>query len=228
METEVQRIAAAQQARWQTLGVEPTPRGTPRLPQYRKDFDPEVVVTVRDEQTGECAPFLLRSGRPLKAAECLPERADLALDEQGRMLPQAAFEQRYKVYLESFVMPSDANPHFEPVPRVEDYINAKPDQWTASRGYVEIDFDPTSGGEFVPKFYVDPQGNSVPVEEYEADQAAKAERDDRMEALLLALGEKVLSSDSGDQTIVPVEMPEKPAPRRRGRPPKNRDGDEAA
>lgn len=205
MENEVQRIAAAQTARWQHLRCEVTDRGTPRLAQFRKTFSPETDVTVRDPETGTYGPFLLRGGRVLRAAECLPERADLALNEQGQLLDQATFEQRYREYLDTFVMPADSNPHFEPVPKVDDYINAKPDTWTASRAYVEIDFDPTSGGEFVPQFYVDHQGNSVSVEEYEREKAEKAARDDRMESLLLALGEKVLKAEPGDQTIVAVE-----------------------
>jgi len=215
MENEVQRIAAAQQARWQHLRAEVTDRGTPRLIEFRKDFADNVQVTIRDPETGGYAPFLLKSGRPLMASECLPERADIALDEQGRLYDQATFEQRYLAYLDTFVVPSSTNLKDEPIPRVTDYINAKPDIWTSSRAYVEIDFDPTSGGEFVPQYYVNEKGESVSVEEYNAKQADREARDDKMEALLLALGEKVLAGDTskvvtveqdeGEATVVPLE-----------------------
>ncbi|GEM_PF-6677075 len=194
--TEAQHIAVAQQARWQAMNVEVTDRGTPRLPQFRKNFSgTDLDVKIRDPQTGEYGPYLLRSGRTLKAHECLPERADLALDEQGHLIDQAEFEQRYRQYLDSFVMPSDANPHFEPVPNVARYINARPDHFTASKGMIEIDFEPGQPGDFKPKFYVDEQGNSIPVEEFEAKQSEKAAHSERIEQLLVMLAENQIGKD---------------------------------
>lgn len=233
METEMQRIATAQKARWEAMQCEITERGTPRLPHYKKDFrGSDLEVKIRDERTGEKVPFLLRSGRPLKASECLPDHADLCLDEEACLVSQDTFERRYAEYLQSYVMPSDADPHFEPVPNVQRFLNQKPDIHTASAGMVEIDFEPGDPSEFKPLNYVDAEGNSIPVEEYEARESARDAREERLEAILVHLAEAQIGKDqivgvSGENVEVPVEQPKKRGP---GRPRKNppTGGNEAA
>lgn len=240
METEVQRIAAAQRARWEAMSVEVTDRGTPRLPQFKKDFsNSDLTVMQFDKDSREKVPFLLRSGRPLKASECLPDHADLCLDEEACLVDQSEFERRYGIYLQSYVMPSTSDPHFEPIPNVAEFLNQKPDTHSASRrGMVEIDFEPGSADDFKVKFYVDEQGNSIPVEEYERQQNEKERRDERLEKLLVLLAENQIGSDklaavsvdeSGEATVTDIEV-DTPPKKRRGRPPKNPrpEGDEAA
>ena len=90
--------------RWQRNGHEPVwDRGTVRLREFKKSFSRGLEVTVLDKASGQYVPLMLRCGRPLLCSEVLPERADLALDEDGHLLSQADFEQNYHVYLASFV-----------------------------------------------------------------------------------------------------------------------------
>lgn len=112
-------------------------RGLCRLLKYKKDFGPDVTVKV------DGAPLILASaGRPLMAHEVLPERGDLALDEDGNVLPQAAFTSRFQEWLGSFIFPEDTTLAAEPVPNVIAYVTATPDEFSESPGYVEIGYDP--------------------------------------------------------------------------------------
>lgn len=213
METQAQSMNRAQRDKWDMLGATPVwERGTVRLPQFRKSFDASTEVMVRNADTGVLEPFKLKSGRTLMASEVMPERADLALTESGEVLGQRDFEANYEVYLEAFVMPKGFDRSAEPIPNVLRFINAKPDSWGESRGTVEIDFDPHAGGEFSPQVMFDGT-NEIPREEYERDLAAKSAKEDRMEALLLALGEKVLAQESEEAfEAAPAEKPKEAAP----------------
>lgn len=169
MATQVESMARAQRDKWEILGCKPIwERGTVRLPQLMKVFPADLVVTVRDRKTNEYKPFMLRSGRPLRASEILPERADLALDEKGRLLDQMEFEQNYMAYLDSFVMAPGSEIQNEPIPNVARYVNAKVDPWGESRGTVEIDFEPDFDRQFVPKKLIDANGNDAELTDMKA------------------------------------------------------------
>lgn len=202
MATEARMIDPAQVSRWQMMGAEPVyERGTVRLAQYRKNFSPDVVVKIRDRKTGELSPYLLRSGRPLRAVEALPERADLCLDEDGVLVDQAEFSERWRVYLESFHVESIDSMAHEPVPNVARFINAKMDEWGESKGVVEIDFDPHVNGEFEPKHLFDGD-REIPVEEFRKSVA----KQDKLEELLLKLGDRVVGDDSAaPENVISVE-----------------------
>ena len=212
METQVQSIARKQRDKWEMIGATPIwERGTVRLPQFKKTFADDVEVKVRDKKTFELRPFKLRSGRTLMASEILPERADLALDEDGVLLDQREFEDNYNVYLESFVFPPGADPRYEPVPNVANYINAKRDPWKLETlTYVEIDFDFDPNAEFKPKQLYGPNGE--PEEEYLKKQA---EEQNDIKALLALLAKQQIGADqiavvdeSGKVEGVPIAEPE--------------------
>lgn len=194
-------ISQKQAAAWQMNRHEPVyERGTVRLAEYRKTFPDDARVMVRDKGTHELVPFTLRSGRPLFIRECLPERADLCLDADGVLLEQHEFRERYIVFLSSYLTPPNFDVSAEPIPNVAAYLNRKPDEWSESSGMVEIDYDPNFGDEFKPRVMFD--GNrEIPVEEYERQQAEKQAKEDRMERLLMAIGEKVLVE--GDAAPIP-------------------------
>lgn len=204
METSTQVLQRRQAEVWQRIGAEPVyARGTVRLAQFKKTFAPGQQVKIRDPHTGELAPYLLRSGRPLLCSEVMPERADLALDEDGVMLTQPEFKERYERYLASFVMPEGSDPSLEPIPSVARYINAKNDPFGESRGIVEIDYDAKLEQGFKPKKFYGPDGETE--EEY---LAAKSDQKD-MKAILAKLVELQMAqhpvNDQKDaDEIVPV------------------------
>lgn len=153
-------IQQEQLNKWQRLGHEPMwDRGTVRLREFKRTLPRDLDVTVLDKRTGQYVPFMLPCGRPLKCGEVLPERADLALDDEGHLLSQADFEQRYDIYLAAFVYPSGSDLAFEPVPNVVQYVSEMPDPWSESKGMVTIG-TPRDTGEFVPKARFGPNGET--------------------------------------------------------------------
>ena len=130
--------------RWSSMGYEIIyERGTVRLPQFRKTFAKDVNVTVYSEEVGGYVPYILpQSGKVLRANDVLPERADLALDEKGRVLHQGDFANNYATWLESWSMGENAEPGCEPIPKVINYISTVQDTFSGSGGPIEIGFDP--------------------------------------------------------------------------------------
>lgn len=171
--------------KWQLMGAEPVfDRGTVRLPQFRKTFGSDIPVTVFDREAGAYRPLVLSDGKPLMAHEVLPERADLALDKDGRVLNQGDFAQNYEVYLDSFIYPAGSNPRDEPVPNVVAYVREMPDPYSESSGSVEIRFDPKLDKPFRPIHRFGPNGESE--EEWKREQAKS---NDDQKALLKMLAE---------------------------------------
>lgn len=203
METSTQVLQRRQAEVWQRIGAEPVyARGTVRLAQFKKTFAPGQQVKIRDPHTGELAPYLLRSGRPLLCSEVMPERADLALDEDGVMLTQPEFKERYERYLASFVMPEGSDPLIEPIPAVDQYINKKPDPAGNSRALVPLDYE-RDDGNFKPKKLYGPDGETE--EEY---LAAKSDQND-MKAILaklveLQMAQQPVNDQKAADEIVPV------------------------
>lgn len=154
-------IHAQQIAKWQRLGHEPIwERGTVRLRELRHQVPANQPVQVLDKASGEYRPLILSCGRPLLCGEVLPERADLALDNEGRLLSQADFEARYEKYLSAFSYPDGSDINFEPVPNVVNYVKEHPDPYSESRGMIEIGFDPKLNEDFKPKARFGPNGET--------------------------------------------------------------------
>tara|TARA_R100000808_G_scaffold24467_1_gene56428 strand:+ start:6981 stop:7793 length:813 start_codon:yes stop_codon:yes gene_type:complete len=167
---QAQMIHQKQLQKWQMNGHEPVyERGSVRLANFKKSLPDDLEVTVLDPATNDYVPFILTCGRALKCGEVLPERADLALDEKGRLRSQAEFEQAYSVFLDAFVYVEGSDTGFEPVPNVVDFVRQTPDTFSESSGMIEIGFDPKLDEEFKPQRRYGPDGQSE--EEYQQEQA---------------------------------------------------------
>jgi hypothetical protein len=212
--SELKSLAQAQISRWMSNGDEPIrQRGSVRLAKFKKTLPADLEVTVFDKNREAYVPLLLSDGKPLKCGEVLPERADLALDEKGRLLSQSDFEARYDLFLNSFVFPEGSEVGFEPVPFVVNYIKETPDQWSESRGMVEIRYNPRIDEEFKPKKRFGPNGESE--EEYLKDQA-KSNGDIAAALSILAQNQAALTQFLMQQGApgvnVPVAAPQQEAP----------------
>lgn len=171
--SELREIDEAQQRKWAMLGHEPIyARGSVRLAEFKKNFPRDLPVTVFDKDAETYRPVILSNGKPLLAGDVLPERADLALDERGRVLSQGEFERNYEQYLDAFVYPAGSDPHYEPVPNVVNYIKETPDTFSSSRGMVEIGFDPKLNAPFRPNQRYGPNGETE--EEWKREQAKQS------------------------------------------------------
>jgi hypothetical protein len=194
METQVDQLNQKQRQRWMEQGIEITPFGI-RIPTMKKSFSADLEVTVRDPETEEWRPYLLRSGRPLLCSEIIPDFADLALDEKGHLLDQLHFQENYKVFLEAFIYPSGSEAQNEPVPNVSRFVNRKPDEWGESKGMVEIDFDPKLGQEFVPQKLIDKDGNDAKLDEMQSVLMKLSE---------IAIGQNQIEGPEDEPTPAPV------------------------
>lgn len=160
MAAELQNIQEKQVQKWLRYGHEPIyERGTVRLRDFKKTLPPGLDVTVFSKELGTYVPLMLSCGRALKCGEVLPERADLALDDEGHLLSQGEFEQRYEAYLSAFSYPDGSDVNFEPVPYVVNYIKEMPDPWSDSRGMIEIG-TPQDTGDFKPRARFGPNGET--------------------------------------------------------------------
>ncbi|TDI71845.1 MAG: hypothetical protein E2O85_01530 [Bacteroidetes bacterium] len=154
-------------------------RGVVRLVKYKKEFSDDVMV-LRDG-----VPFILKnSGRPLKANEVMRERADLALDKDGNLLPQGEFQMRYMEWLGAFVYPEGTELALEPVPEVSAYVSECQDTFSESTGWIEIGFDPKLNEEWEPSKKFDTEGR----DRDEVERDAKSDMNTKiMEALVSKL-----------------------------------------
>ena len=161
MPATMQNIHQDQVAKWLRYGHEPVyERGTVRLREFKKTLPADREVTVFDKKNERWVPLMLSCGRPLKCGEVLPERADLALDDEGRLLSQGEFEQRYMQYLSTFSYTEGSEIGLEPIPFVVNYVKETPDRFSESRGMIEIGFDPKLDQEFKPKQRWGPNGET--------------------------------------------------------------------
>lgn len=196
MENTNQSIAKENLEKWQILGHEPIyERGVVRLHQFKKYFAPDVVVKEWSDATDSWEPIRLHSTfEELRAVDVLPERADMALDENGHLLHQGDFEQRYKLYLDAWVYEETADPNFEPIPNVKSYILEEPDNFSESRGYIPLKFDPMLNQEFKPEKLYGPDGETE--EEFNKNK--------KMETINPLL-EQILDGLTSDQKIEALE-----------------------
>lgn len=131
----------------------------------------------------------------------LPERADLALDEQGRLLNQAEFRANWQVFLDAFVYVEGSDTGFEPVPNVVNFVKETPDIYSESPGMIEIGFDPKLNEEFKPRQKYGPDGQSE--EDYLRD---KEDRSDIAAALKsIADTQRILAEKMQELETAPEE-----------------------
>lgn len=160
---------------WQAAGHEVIhERGTFRHKTYRKDFPPETVIRKRDgmpyltnhkDENGELHTLL--------TGEVLPERADMCLDEKGRMIDQHEFEKRYiNDFLSWFKWVEQSEIEAEPIPNAERWICMIPDPFSESPGMVEVGFDAHRPADMERTHKYDPQRDEL-VEIMKVDREAQ-------------------------------------------------------
>lgn len=121
--------------KWTAAGHEViSERGLFRHKSFKKAFPRDAVVKV------DGAP-LMNYGKPVKIADLLPERADLALDADGNVVSQEEFGRRYLQWLGWFSFVEGSDITAEPVPGVLDYLIRVPDRFSESPGFVDVNYD---------------------------------------------------------------------------------------
>lgn len=210
---DITSMARAQAQRWSDNGDEVIrARGTVRLAQFKKSLPADLVVTVFDKDHNQYVPMLLWDGKPLTCGEVLPERADLALDERGRLLSQADFEARYDAFLASFIFPDGSDVGFEPIPNVVNYVSETPDIYSESNGMIPIRFDPRLNEDFKPKQRFGPNGET---EEEWLRESGKNSADIASALQILAQNQAALTQflmQNQNGTQVPISAPQQDAP----------------
>lgn len=141
--------------KWQTAGHEVMyDRSTYRHKAFRKHFASDAIIKV------DGVPLLLH-GKTVKVADTFPERADLALDEDGNLVTQHEFSRRYKDWLTWFSWNEATDLSAEPIPGVLEYVTATYDRFSESRGLVEINFDARKPAEEVATHKYDPNSDKL-------------------------------------------------------------------
>ena len=122
--------------RWTVAGHEVVhERATFRHKAYKKDLPPETTIKING------APLLSSQGKSITVGDVLPERADLALDMDGNVLPSHEFEKRYREFLNWFTYVEGSDPGAEPIPDAAVYVCQVPDSFSESPGMVEACWD---------------------------------------------------------------------------------------
>ena len=126
-----------------------------------------------------------------KVSDVLPERR-WAIQENGDMLDQRAFEDQYKKYLAGFALPATVDINAEAIPRVERYVGVKIDPIAAER-LVEMDYDPFKKSPVVPEAKYNQDGEiSV---HYLKEQQEKTDKLVRMEQLSGLLKQGIVTQE---------------------------------
>ena len=145
--------------RLQAAGHEIIPaRRTYRHAGFKQDFHPDTIVGVRGPD-GTKTPLLNSFGGQITVGEILPERADLALDETGCIVPQSLFEERWVAFLDNTMLYGD--PKMEPIPDVEKWVRMIPDKFSEGPGYIEVGFDAQKPAEMEATHVYDPGKNEI-------------------------------------------------------------------
>lgn len=122
--------------RWTMAGHEVIPdRMLFRHKGMRKTFPPDAILKYSDGTP------VISFGKTVAISDILPERADIALDADGRLLNEHDFERRYREYLAWFTYVEGSEIESEPVPGALDFVLATPDVFSESNGFVQINFD---------------------------------------------------------------------------------------
>lgn len=142
--------------RWTTAGHEFIPeRSTFRHRMFKKDLDPCTPIRFEDG-----TPVVLY-GKQVTVGDVLPERADLALDANGKLLNANEFEKRYREWQRWFRLVEGSDPNSEPVPDVFDYVTAIPDPFSDSPGMVQVHYDARKPAEAERTHHYDPDTDQL-------------------------------------------------------------------
>jgi len=143
-----------------------------------------------------------------KVSDVLPERR-WAIQQNGDMLDQRAFEDQYKKYLSGFALPATVDINAEAIPRVERYVGVKIDPIAPER-LVEMHYDPFKRSPVVPEAKYNQEGEiSV---HYLQEQQEKTDKLVRMEQLSGLLKDSIISQETYLRLVDelgPVKEPEK-------------------
>lgn len=101
----------------------------------RKDLAPDALVRFQDGSP------IISHGKSVRVSDLLPERADVALDGDGKLFGETEFTKRYHEYARWFQYVEGTDLSCEPVPDPLTYILATPDTFSESPGFVEIHYD---------------------------------------------------------------------------------------
>lgn len=101
----------------------------------KKDLPPDTLVKYNDGTP------IISCGKPVHVGDMLPERVDIALDSDGKLVGQQDFERRYREYARWFQYIEGTDVDVEPVPDPVDFVLATPDTFSESNGFVQINFD---------------------------------------------------------------------------------------
>jgi len=102
---------------------------------FKKNLKPDHQVRLANGEP------LVSHGHNVVVGDMLPERADLCLDEDGRLVSQGEFDDRYMEMLKWYDLVEGSDPKAEYIPNVKAYALKVPDRFSESPGMVDIGYD---------------------------------------------------------------------------------------
>lgn len=117
---------------------------------FKKDFPKGTLVKVKG------VPLLTAFGNTVSTDQIFPERGDLALDDEGNLLPNHLFTERYRQWLGFFKMPENTDINAEFVPDAAEWVTQTYDEFGESGGLVTIGYDARKPAETIPTHKYDP------------------------------------------------------------------------
>lgn len=114
-------------------------RFTFRHRDFMHDLPDETPIMLKSDD-GVKVPLLSNAGKPVTVGEVYPERADIALDDEGCIVRQNDFKERYKAFLE-VTLPDFCRVDDEPIPAADRWIVQVVDSFSESPGPIDIGFD---------------------------------------------------------------------------------------
>lgn len=139
---------------------------------FKHDFHPETIIKVRDE-SGVSVPLLNSWGQTVTVGDVYPERADLCLDENGCVVDQSTFEDRYLAWLE-VTLPDFCDPRNEAIPDPAQWVLKIRDPFSESPGPVEVGFDARKPAEQEATHMYNPQTDEM-IERIASNQEQQSE-----------------------------------------------------
>ena len=109
-------------------------RRTYRHSVFKVDRKPDQVIRFSDGTA-----LLDYNLEPVTAGMLHPERVDLACDEDGVIISQSAFQERWLLFIEATMVQGD--PKSEPIPNVNKWVKQIHDPFGEGPGVVEAGYD---------------------------------------------------------------------------------------
>lgn len=187
-------------------------RGTYRHKAYIKEFPPETVI--QRDMDGKSIPYLTSTGHTLTYGDVLPERADLCLDQEAKMVPKHVFEKRYEEFIKWFNYIQGAELDSVYVPDHDKWISQIPDPFSESPGSVEAGWDARKPAP--------PESERTERYDPRLDKMIEIQQEDRKrsdlttEALVKFLEESKSTPQTEIAVVTPVAATEPEPPKRRG------------